>query len=89
MGHETPMNAGAGQSQVAHRVEQFVADELIRGTQPLGVHHAGAIDHHGVLQAAAERQAGCMASISSSMVKVRASANTERKPGSVNVIDSA
>ena len=47
------MDARAGKGQVAHRIEQLVADEFVRRPQALRVHHAATIDYHGILQAAA------------------------------------
>ena len=58
MGDEAAVQPGTGQGQVANRVEQFVAGELVRHPQAGRIQHARLIDHDGVVQAAALGQSG-------------------------------
>ena len=47
----------AQQIQVADRVEQLVPDEFIGEAQALGVQYAVLVEHHGIVESAAERKA--------------------------------
>ena len=58
MRDEPAHRRGPGQRQVAHRIQQLVADELVGHAQAGEVQHPRLIDHHRVLQTAALGQAG-------------------------------
>ncbi len=60
MRHEPAAQGGAGQGEVADRVQQLVAHELVRHAQAAGVQHAGLVHHHRIVEAAAEGEAGCL-----------------------------
>ncbi len=45
------------QREVAHEVEDLVANELVLEAKPVGIEHARFVQDDGVLQRAAERQA--------------------------------
>jgi hypothetical protein len=47
----------AEQVEIADRVEQLVADELVGKAQALGVQHAVLVEHHRVVEPATERKA--------------------------------
>ena len=46
-----------GERQIAHHIENLVANALIGVAQALGVEYAGLIDHHGIFERSAERVA--------------------------------
>src|SRR6185295_8857413 len=50
----------AEQIKVADRVEQLVADELVGEAQAVGIQHALVVQHHGIVEPAAERQAAAL-----------------------------
>src|SRR5690349_11306733 len=45
----------AKQVKVADGIEKLVTDELVREAQAFGIQHAELIEHHGIVEAAAER----------------------------------
>src|SRR5437868_3398085 len=55
---EMPDDRTAGEIQVAQRIEQLMADELVGKTQPAVVQDAAAADYDGVVERAAARQPG-------------------------------
>ena len=56
MGHDVADHRVADQGQVADRVEDLVADELVFEPERV-VQHAGLAEHDGIVERAAERQA--------------------------------
>ena len=56
--HEAGAERRAGQGQVPHHIQQFVADKFIGMAKPAGVQNGGAVHHHGIIQATAQGQAG-------------------------------
>src|SRR5439155_826924 len=55
---ESPEDGHAEQREIPHRVENLVADELVRIAQPFGVEDVEIVDHDGVLQRAAAGEPG-------------------------------
>ena len=54
---EAAQDRRAREVEIADRVEHLVAHELVLEAQPSFVHHAVAVDHHGVVERTAARQA--------------------------------
>ena len=55
-GDQAGLQAGAAKREVSYRVEELVADELIRPAQSAWVQHQGAVNHHRIVQTAAARK---------------------------------
>ena len=57
VGRKGAEQRSAEKIEIADRVEQLVPDEFVGEAQAFGVEHAVFIEHHGVVEAAAERKA--------------------------------